>query len=595
MAMSMKNDFLGLVHQLTVQQSESATDDALLEAYVLHRDETAITSLVQRHSAMVWGVCRRVLGSNPDAEDAFQATFLVLVRKAGSIQDPRKFANWLYGVAQQTSIRVRSNRAKQGNRERLTLNPPEQPQEDKPVWNDMEELLDQELSRLPEKYRTVIVLCDLEEKSRSEVAGQLGCPEGTVAGRLARARALLAKRLHRRGVTTSAGALAATLTTYSKGAVPASLLQATLLMIQSRQANATITTISEGVLRSMSLKKLKVVGMILVTLLTCATGGFIVYSSAATPKAEPKPKRKAEPKPKETPMQNAFLYGRGIIDQTQPQGFGINLSHVEWWLALGNGKSQTPIKAENIGKIQVRPVDRTIVLNQDNQNLTLLGPEGEKLVFSLQNGPLATAGLSDPSFNRTQYSFTPDRKELIFANGKGTICRVNLKTKKLTMTGIKNINNSEGVHYSPDGSHIAYQRYFRKDNFSPTMFTVFTAKSDFTGEKKLFEYQDGLGAMGFGFLPDGRIGRVTNTKVIAYDIKTGKSETIAGPWKEPLQGRAFGGFSPDGSSFFFDMGGPYRLRLFVFDMKTEKVAAVGDEYNESFQSIVWVQVPTSMK
>ncbi len=153
------------------------TDGQLLEDYLSRRDEAALAALVQRHGPMVWGVCRRVLSNYHDAEDAFQATFLVLVRRAVSIAAPELLANWLYGVAHQTAIKARATVAKRKVRERQVTEMPEPAGVEQNLWNDLQPLLDQELSRLPDKYRGVIVLCDLEGKTRKEVAGQLGCAE----------------------------------------------------------------------------------------------------------------------------------------------------------------------------------------------------------------------------------------------------------------------------------------------------------------------------------------------------------------------------------------------------------------------------------
>src|SRR5436305_5459780 len=148
---------------------------------------------------MVWGVSRRVLRNHHDAEDAFQATFLVLVRRAASIASKELVANWLYGVAHQTALKARAMVAKRRGRERQVEVMPEPVIAEQEPWPDLQPVLDEELSRLPDKYRTVVILCDLEGVTRKEAARQLGCPEGTVAGRLARARAMLAKRLARGG------------------------------------------------------------------------------------------------------------------------------------------------------------------------------------------------------------------------------------------------------------------------------------------------------------------------------------------------------------------------------------------------------------
>src|SRR6516225_5251091 len=183
------------------------SDGQLLEDYLSRRAEAALEALVRRHAPMVWGVYRRLLGNHHDAEDAFQATFLVLVRKAASIASPKLLANWLYGVAHQTALNARATAAKRRARERQVTEMPEPAATVPDLWNDVQPLLDQELSRLPDKYRVAIVLCDLEAKSRKDAARQLGVPEGTLAARVARGRVMLAKRLARHGLTVSGGAL----------------------------------------------------------------------------------------------------------------------------------------------------------------------------------------------------------------------------------------------------------------------------------------------------------------------------------------------------------------------------------------------------
>src|SRR5438477_4844138 len=201
------------------------TDGQLLHDYLSRHEEAALAALVRRHGPMVWGVCRRVLRSYHDAEDAFQATFLVLLRRAASITSPELLANWLYGVAHQTALKARATTAKRRARERQVVSMPEPAATEGDLWHNLEPLLDQELSRLPDKYRVAIVLCDLEGKTRKLAARQLGVPEGTLAARLARGRVLLAKRLARHGLAVSCGALAAVLSQQAASAgVPTSVV-----------------------------------------------------------------------------------------------------------------------------------------------------------------------------------------------------------------------------------------------------------------------------------------------------------------------------------------------------------------------------------
>src|SRR6266567_3774237 len=196
---------------MLLRDGAGLTDGQLLEDYLSRRDEAALAALVRRHGPMVWGVCRRVLCNHHDAEDAFQATFLVLVRKASSVVPREMVANWLYGVAHQTALKARATAARRRTREKQVIAMPESALQEQDRWSDLQSLLDQELSRLPDKYRAVIVLCDLEGKTRKEAARHFHLPEGTVATRLATARTMLARRLARHGLAVSGAALAAVL------------------------------------------------------------------------------------------------------------------------------------------------------------------------------------------------------------------------------------------------------------------------------------------------------------------------------------------------------------------------------------------------
>jgi RNA polymerase sigma factor (sigma-70 family) len=183
------------------------TDAQLLDAFVAHRDEGAFAALVRRHGPMVLGVCRRVLGNPHDAEDAFQSTFLVLVRKAGSIWHGHLLNNWLYGVACRTATKVKARTARWRAIPQTQIEVHAVAPENERAWSDLRPVLDQEVCRLPDRLRAAVVLCYLEGKSQEQAARLLGCPRGSVAGWLARARNLLHSRLTRRGVALSAGAL----------------------------------------------------------------------------------------------------------------------------------------------------------------------------------------------------------------------------------------------------------------------------------------------------------------------------------------------------------------------------------------------------
>src|SRR5260370_6721007 len=223
-------DVLRHIRRLALTGDTPGPDDAqLLERFIALHDEAAFETLVRRHGPMVLGVCRRLLDDRQDAEDAFQVTFLVLIRKAKSLRKRELVANWLYGVAYRTAMKARTVSARRQAREKQMLEEPVTKPDEAAVWRDLRPLADEELQRLPAKYRVPVILCYLKGKTFEEAAQELGWPAGTVSGRLARARELLRTRLTRRGVTLSAG-LAATLFsgTALSASVPPPLVPSTL-------------------------------------------------------------------------------------------------------------------------------------------------------------------------------------------------------------------------------------------------------------------------------------------------------------------------------------------------------------------------------
>jgi RNA polymerase sigma factor (sigma-70 family) len=294
----MTRNAIQYLHGVVLQQDRAGpTDGELLGRFVEQRDETAFEALVRRHGSMVWGVCRRVLSNHQDAEDAFQATFLVLARKAAAVVPKDMLANWLYGVAHQAALHAARTAARRKERERQVTFMPEPAVTDSDLWSDLLPILDQELSRLPDKYRAVVVLCDLEGKGRKEAARQLGCPEGTVAGRLARAKAMLAKRLTRRGVTLSSAALAVVLSQKAAsgcapGSVVSSTIKAASLFATGQVANGAISAnaviLTAKVLKMMLMNKLRTVAIGLLVLVAFALGGGLLVHQATAGQEKPR-------------------------------------------------------------------------------------------------------------------------------------------------------------------------------------------------------------------------------------------------------------------------------------------------------------------
>jgi len=256
----------------------------LLERYLERRDEVAFEALVARHGPMVLGVCRRMLTDQTDVEDAFQAMFLVLVRRARHLGPRDAIGPWLYGVAARVALRARSEAARRRRVESISHEVAAVSDQTAAADREIGEVIDQELYRLPSKYRSPIVLCYLEGQTHEEAARQLKWPIGTVKGRLARARDLLRSRLVRRGMTPSSLALTSALSRDSTAAVHRELLDRTVkasLKLALGQATAqvvssSIASLVEGVVTSMFLNTFKWTGPALIASGLALTGAVVI-------------------------------------------------------------------------------------------------------------------------------------------------------------------------------------------------------------------------------------------------------------------------------------------------------------------------------
>ena len=256
-------------------------DERLLAKFLSERDQTAFAIIVRRHAAMIMGVCRRILRHRHDAEDAFQATFLVLARKAAKITQPELLAHWLYRVAYKTALKAYAVGRKRRSREASARDACEPATHAPTSRHDLAPFLDQEVNRLPEKYRVPIILCDLEGKTQKKAAALLGCPEKTLSSRLARGREMLAKRLARLGLVATAISLPAALAQNAALAAPAligSTVKAASLLATGPAASgavsANVLALTEGVIHAMFFKNIKVVCTALLVL------GFTGYGGA---------------------------------------------------------------------------------------------------------------------------------------------------------------------------------------------------------------------------------------------------------------------------------------------------------------------------
>jgi RNA polymerase sigma factor (sigma-70 family) len=272
------------------------TDAQLVERFARRRDEPAFAALVVRHGPMVLGVCRRLLPDAQDAEDAFQAAFLVLARRAAAIQRRTLLAAWLHGVAWRVALRLRGRLAQRRERERAGVDLDALPADDA-AWSDVRCVVHEEVQRLPDVYRSAIILCCLEGMTNEEAARVLRRPVGTVKSRLTRARDLLRSRLTRRGVALSMAALGAALaanTATASAPLTSAVVRAALPFaaggaVAGGGVSARAVALSQGVLRTMVLKKVTIAAtLVLVVALVGGVGGLAYRSWAAAPGDAPK-------------------------------------------------------------------------------------------------------------------------------------------------------------------------------------------------------------------------------------------------------------------------------------------------------------------
>jgi RNA polymerase sigma factor (sigma-70 family) len=302
------------LHTLVEEQSSQLTDGQLLHRFSADRDERAFATLLQRHGALVYGVCRNILRHEHDAEDAFQGTFLVLARRAAVIRHEKAVASWLYRVAYRVAMKAKAASDRRRRREEQVA----RPTEDRPVgdlaWRELQAMLDAELNRLPDKYRAPFVLCCLTGKSKAEAAADLGWKEGTVSSRLAKAREVLQRRLARRGVTLSAVLSGLAISQPGASAlVPATLLTATRQMAVAFAAGGRLAgevaagpaSLARAVLRGMTAARLGLPVVALVVLGLASTAAVVALDQptvqvapvASDPDGDRSPAALVEPAP----------------------------------------------------------------------------------------------------------------------------------------------------------------------------------------------------------------------------------------------------------------------------------------------------------
>jgi RNA polymerase sigma factor (sigma-70 family) len=300
------------VSRLTGTHAARQTGDrALIERFIQHRDEAAIAELVHRHGPMVWTVCRQILPESHDAEDAFQATFLVLVRKARSIKRRDSLKSWLHGVAYRIAIRAKSAGTRRRSLERQGVPMDTLRAASEVDWQHVGPVLHDELVRLPEKYRLPLLLCCMGSKTHEQAADELSWPVGTVKTRLLRAKEMLLARLDRRGLTLSAAGLTAVLSADSASALPLALVNTTIqtaLLLAAGKAtvagaiSAPVAALTEGAIHAMFMTKMKAAAVVVLAIALVGSGGVLAYRGIVGAVPPDRGERPIEQGPPHTPI-----------------------------------------------------------------------------------------------------------------------------------------------------------------------------------------------------------------------------------------------------------------------------------------------------
>src|SRR5262245_52102252 len=274
------------IRALVDEPTADGTDAELLERFAARRDEVAFAALVQRYGRLVFGVCRRVLRCEQDAEDAFQATFLVLAHKAPSIRKRTSAASFLFGVAHRVALRAKADAARRRDHERRKAAMPATEPHDELVAREHTQVIVEELGRLPERYRAPLVLCCLADRTQEEAARELGWPAGSMSRWLTRGKEMLRKRLLRRGVAVSAALLGTALADLSAEAAPPALTSATIQTAVTPAAGpvpARVAALTQGVLRTMMLTKFRAPILLLVAVVAAAGTAVLALQTQKEP------------------------------------------------------------------------------------------------------------------------------------------------------------------------------------------------------------------------------------------------------------------------------------------------------------------------
>jgi RNA polymerase sigma factor (sigma-70 family) len=463
------------IRRLTGMRRATQPPDAqLLERFLAQREEAAFADLVRRHGPMVLNVCRGILRHEQDAEDAFQATFLVLARKADTIRQPEAVAGWLYEVAHRVAVKAQADAARRRAQERKAIPiAAADPTLDITV-REFQRVLHEELRRLPEKYRLPLVLCYLEGRSQEAGATQLGWSKGTFRGRLDRGREQLRRRLAARGVALSA-LLCATAVS-SKAATEAlvdsvarSAVRSTVGGTAAGALTPRVALLAEGVTRAMTTSKLKVTTAVLLAVGLVAAGAGVLAHQALAARERPvggaegeAGSREPEPLASEQPRSDAPAKPQDpLLREMNHQGFVRVVAFApDGKTLLSGGDADRTVRLWDLAtgkeRVQMRTENQltSMALSRDGTTAATGELDGTVRLWEATTGkPLAT--LKGHTASVFTLAFAPDNKTLASASLEHVVCVWEVASGKRLHQLRGPLPEVFSVAFAPDGRTLA--------------------------------------------------------------------------------------------------------------------------------------------
>jgi RNA polymerase sigma factor (sigma-70 family) len=461
----------------------ATSDERLLERFAIQGDESAFEAIVERHGPLVWGVCRRVLNRDQDIEDAFQATFLVLVRKAHSIRRRASVSSWLHGVAHRVALQARASVEQNRTHNLQGPSPTLTDAASEASYRELRAILDEEILGLPERFRTPLLLCCLEGRTKAEAARELGWKEGTVASRLARARLRLHGRLTQRGILLAAGPAGMVLVEKSSAAVSAALVAAAVRMAilfaagevaSAGGVSTSVPVLAKGILNGMVVSKVKVSAALILTVCFLAAGAGWAAHQALQEKPKPE-QRKDEPQPTakkadEDKQAKKDLYGDPLPDGAIARMGSIQLRHagLSDFVFVDDGKTVLSAGADRVlrfwdvakGKL-ARVVKltgesgpgRAVTLSPDGKLLAAVDQD-KLIVWDVETGKEINK-IANPNKDVAGLFFSPDGKSLAALAWRPEVVLWDLvtgKDRRIALAPRKiGLDSTFHASFSPDG------------------------------------------------------------------------------------------------------------------------------------------------